>query len=464
MSSRTRSATNADPQRGGVVLGEGHDDRAAAIGRATVTITTSTQRRPGRRGRGGTWRTPPSPPPARRSARTCAGRRDRGRSGRCAGSRWAADPSTTGSRQLLARPAPLIGRSRRARRPRPRGARRARPGGSRSRPRGRFGPERVALGPRGRAARPAARHPPEPPLRLERADSRSSRRVTGSASALADRRGPLARGGGHRRPRRRAASTGSPITSSVTSCSRHTRPSASASASSVAPRLTVDSGRAMPIPASATASPIRFDPRSTPRMRRHAARPGRRRQACGGRVVDGLEHQPDGSGSPVPRPCRTPRAARYPGRSRHRGSSVAVGAVVGRGLGVGLPASGSTAGATTTVTRPSIVGTLVTQPGHRTMATSPYVASAASASAFDRPSTSRSSAAASSGRTCFALPSTGNVDDAADDAPLADVDRRAAVDELAALGDRVLEPLGGDRLDRRRVDRLGAAGTATATA
>ena len=68
----------------------------------------------------------------------------------------------------------------------------------------------------------------------------------------------------------------------------------------------------------------------------------------------------------------------------------------------------STGSATINVTRWSNVGMLVTQSGHGTMTTSPYGSSTFFASSIGMPSTDCSRAAASSGRSCFAVAVTGN--------------------------------------------------------
>ncbi len=126
-------------------------------------------------------------------------------------------------------------------------------------------PEHIALGPRRRAAGAPARHAAEAALGLERGQALVAH-VTGRPS-----RSPIAaaqsRGRPPSRPRCPAASTGSPTTSSTTPCSRQTRPIESRVTSSDGPRFRVARGRAIPMPASATARPMRFAPRSIPRMR-----------------------------------------------------------------------------------------------------------------------------------------------------------------------------------------------------
>ena len=225
----------------------------------------------------------------------------------------------------------------------------------------------ISLRPRRRAARPAAGHATQPALGLERAQAlvahrdrereRAPRRPSPTSRA-ACRHGPLValrldRQADDELRRRPARGTrGSRITTS---------------SSSVAPRLTVDSGRAIPIPASATASPIRFDPRSTPRMRLTRATPAGAADRAPGAVERngrGTEHQPDGTGSlgTVSEGDSSSGNEVANGDRSHFRAATRSGRRVGVGDGPGVVSAGpaSTASLITSVTRASIVGTLVT--------------------------------------------------------------------------------------------------------
>ena len=393
-----------DAQRRGVVLGPGHDDRPHERPRDGDHHEQDA---------GGQEREEQDEPEdpgeaaaaARRSARTCAGRRDRGRSGRSAGSRCGTRHRTEsrGPRpplMLIGPPSALDGPTARrasssswrmtlaaSRSIRARNALRwVRDGGPPERPRG---------------IRPSRRS-------ASNEDRRSSRSVTGSAS-----RSPIA--AAHSRaaaaivPSPPAASTGRPITSSVTSCSRHTP--AERLGVGVERRAPVDgrqrAGDADPGVRDGEPDPLRSE--VDPQDARHAARPGAAQEACGGRVVDGWSISRMVAARPIPRPCRTPRAARNRRRSRHPARPWRRARSSGAGS-----ASGSRHPGPPRAPRPPSRGRRWSGRSSRSPATGRSRRRRTRpgpprASAFDSPRTPRSSAAASSGRTCFALPSTGNV-------------------------------------------------------
>ena len=199
--------------------------------------------------------------------------------------------------------------------------------------------------------------------------------VTGSVEGRADRRGPLAGGGRHRRPRRPTPRSAGRRPAPSTPCSRHRRPMALGVVGRASrPRRSSRAGARSPRSASATARPIRLDPRSMPRTRlttgrepvvdRDGGRASARRRASGA-----SRWQPAGRAAASAGWYRLPRTPAVPtgvpvggrvGRVRRRRRRASAAGVVSTGSG------------TTSVTRRSNVGIVVTKPGHRSMSTSPY--------------------------------------------------------------------------------------------